>query len=133
MSFMLVTGVVLTSHGEESVHLIDFKDENPCYDPYQLCQSLNSCGSGFQICYITVGYGIFTFLLYRVFHLLLTIVFQALIMRDMEKLTGGVRVAIIYLGAGLGGNLASAIFLPYHVEVGMRLRTCISMTIAVLT
>ena len=39
-------------------------------------------------------------------------------MRDMEKLTGGVRVAIIYLGAGLGGNLASAIFLPYHVEVG---------------
>ena len=85
------------------------------------------------MCYCTAGYGIFTFLLCRVFHLLLTIVFQALIMRDMEKLTGGVRVAIIYLGAGLGGNLASAIFLPYHVEVGMRLRTCISMMIAVLT
>lgn len=38
-------------------------------------------------------------------------------MRDMEKLAGGVRIAIIYMGAGLGGNLASAIFLPYHVEV----------------
>ena len=85
------------------------------------------------MCYCTVGCGIFTFLLCRVFHLLLTIVFQALIMRDMEKLTGGVRVAIIYLGAGLGGNLASAIFLPYHVEVGMQLDTCISMTSAVLT
>lgn len=48
---------------------------------------------------------------------MLTVVFQALIMRDMEKLAGCVRVAIIYMGAGLGGNLASAIFLPYHVEV----------------
>jgi len=52
-----------------------------------------------------------------VFHIILTVVFQALIMRDMEKLAGAARVAIIYLGAGLGGNLASAIFLPYHVEV----------------
>ena len=54
-------------------------------------------------------------------------------MRDMEKLTGGVRVAIIYLGAGLGRSLVSAIFLTYHVEVGMQRHECMSMTIAVLT
>lgn len=36
----------------------------------------------------------------------------------MEKLAGALRIAIIYMGAGIGGNLASAIFLPYHVEVG---------------
>ncbi|CAC5394907.1 Inactive rhomboid protein 1,Inactive rhomboid protein 2 [Mytilus coruscus] len=38
------------------------------------------------------------------FHLLITIGFQMLIMRDVEKLTGC--------------NLASSTFLPYHVEVG---------------
>jgi len=48
---------------------------------------------------------------------MLTILFQFLIMRDMEKLAGAVRTSIIYFGAGIGGNLASAIFLPYHVEV----------------
>jgi len=63
-------------------------------------------------------YIVVCFILYcSVFHIILTVVFQALIMRDMEKLAGAARVAIIYLGAGLGGNLASAIFLPYHVEV----------------
>ncbi|XP_067939375.1 inactive rhomboid protein 1-like [Watersipora subatra] len=53
-----------------------------------------------------------------VIHIVLTCFFQALIMRDMEKLAGAARVAIIYMGSGIGGNLASAIFLPYHVEVG---------------
>lgn len=38
-------------------------------------------------------------------------------MRDIEKLTGCIRLAIIYLGSGVAGNLASSIFLPYHVEV----------------
>ncbi|XP_033735925.1 inactive rhomboid protein 1-like isoform X1 [Pecten maximus] len=53
-----------------------------------------------------------------VFHLVITIGFQFLIMRDIEKLTGCIRMAIIYVGSGIAGNLASSIFLPYHVEVG---------------
>jgi hypothetical protein len=35
-------------------------------------------------------------------------------MRDMEKLCGPARMAIIYLGSGMAGNLASAIFIPYR-------------------
>lgn len=41
-----------------------------------------------------------------------------LIMRDVEKLTGCIRMTIIYVGSGIAGNLASSTFLPYHVEVG---------------
>lgn len=52
------------------------------------------------------------------FHLVITLGFQILIMRDTEKLTGSIRMAIIYIGAGIAGNLASCIFVPYHVEVG---------------
>ena len=39
-------------------------------------------------------------------------------MRDLEKMAGTVRIAIIYLSAGCVGNLASAIFVPYRAEVG---------------
>lgn len=39
-------------------------------------------------------------------------------MRDVEKLAGCIRIAVIYFGSGIAGNLASAIFLPYQVEVG---------------
>ena len=38
-------------------------------------------------------------------------------MRDLEKMAGAVRIAIIYLGSGMIGNLASAIFVPYRAEV----------------
>ena len=65
--------------------------------------------------FITVEF--FTDFFCRLFHVILTVVFQALIMRDMEKLAGAIRITIIYFGSGIGGNLASAIFLPYHVEV----------------
>ncbi|ESO93377.1 hypothetical protein LOTGIDRAFT_119360 [Lottia gigantea] len=51
------------------------------------------------------------------FHLIITVIFQWFVMRDMEKLSGALRMAIIYLGSGIGGNLASCIFLPYQVEV----------------
>ena len=47
MEFMWGTGVVLTLHGEDSFHLINFKSKNPCYDPYQLCH-LTTVGQGFQ-------------------------------------------------------------------------------------
>ena len=39
-------------------------------------------------------------------------------MRDLEKMAGTARIAIIYLCAGCVGNLASAIFVPYRAEVG---------------
>ncbi|CAH1794931.1 unnamed protein product [Owenia fusiformis] len=52
------------------------------------------------------------------FHLVLSILFQIFIMRDMEKMAGCIRIAIIYTLSGIAGNLASAIFLPYQVEAG---------------
>ena len=39
-------------------------------------------------------------------------------MRDLEKLVGAMRISLIYLGSGMVGNLASAIFVPYRAEVG---------------
>lgn len=38
-------------------------------------------------------------------------------MRDLEKLTGSLRIALIYFIGALAGNLASAIFVPYRAEV----------------
>ncbi|RWS15919.1 inactive rhomboid protein 1-like protein [Dinothrombium tinctorium] len=52
------------------------------------------------------------------FHLFITFLVQFYIMPDIEKLTGSTRIAIIYLVSGIGGNLASAIFVPYRAEVG---------------
>lgn len=42
------------------------------------------------------------------------------VLRDLEKLAGWHRIAIIYLLSGITGNLASAIFLPYRAEVRLR-------------
>ena len=53
-----------------------------------------------------------------ILQLLITIVFQFFVMRDLEKLAGTLRIGIIYVASGVAGSLSSAIFLPYHVEVG---------------
>ncbi|XP_023240059.1 inactive rhomboid protein 1-like [Centruroides sculpturatus] len=53
-----------------------------------------------------------------IIHLLVTVIVQYLIMRDVEKLIGPLRMAIIYIMSGVAGNLASAIFVPYRAEVG---------------
>ena len=53
----------------------------------------------------------------RILQLLLSVVFQLLFMRDMEKLLGWLRICIIYVVCGIAGSLGSAIFIPYHVEV----------------
>ncbi|KFM66560.1 Inactive rhomboid protein 1, partial [Stegodyphus mimosarum] len=53
-----------------------------------------------------------------ILHLLITVIIQYLIMTDLEKLVGALRISIIYLMSGVGGNLASAIFVPYRAEVG---------------
>lgn len=50
-------------------------------------------------------------------HLSITILVQYFLMRDLEKLTGALRIGIIYVVSGVAGNLASAIFVPYRAEV----------------
>ncbi|XP_060076811.1 inactive rhomboid protein 1-like isoform X2 [Ylistrum balloti] len=52
------------------------------------------------------------------FHLLISILFQMLVMRYAENLIGWKFIAIIYCGSGAVGSLASAVLLPYQVEVG---------------
>ncbi|CAF0876985.1 unnamed protein product [Adineta ricciae] len=51
-------------------------------------------------------------------HLLITIIFQYLIMRPLEKLAGCIRVMIIYVVSGFVGSLASALFLRDSIQVG---------------
>lgn len=48
---------------------------------------------------------------------MITLVIQYFLMRDLEKLTGSIRIALIYFIGALAGNLASAIFVPYRAEV----------------
>lgn len=51
-------------------------------------------------------------------HLSFTIILQYYIMRDIERLLGSTRMAIIYILPGVAGYLASAAFVPYHTQVG---------------
>ena len=60
----------------------------------------------------------------RLLQLVITVLFQFFVMRDLEKLAGSLRIGIIYIASGIGGSLSSAIFLPYHVEV------CVSIHVA---
>ncbi|XP_045704905.1 inactive rhomboid protein 1 isoform X4 [Phyllostomus hastatus] len=54
---------------------------------------------------------------HSILHCLVSVCFQMTVLRDLEKLAGWHRIAIIYLLSGVTGNLASAIFLPYRAEV----------------
>ncbi|XP_023675751.1 inactive rhomboid protein 2 [Paramormyrops kingsleyae] len=51
-------------------------------------------------------------------HCLVSVVFQMTVLRDLEKLAGWARIAIIYIFSGITGNLGSALFVPYRAEVG---------------
>lgn len=53
-----------------------------------------------------------------ILQLIITVAVQYFLMRDLEKLTGSVRIGIIYIGSGMAGNLGSAIFVPYRADVG---------------
>ncbi|CAL4115669.1 unnamed protein product [Meganyctiphanes norvegica] len=53
-----------------------------------------------------------------VFQLVITVGLQLYFMRDLEKMAGPLRIGIIYIVSGIGGNLASSIFVPYRAEVG---------------
>ena len=48
----------------------------------------------------------------------LYIFIQMVVLRDLEKLAGWWRIALIYILSGVIGNLASAIFVPYKPDVG---------------
>ncbi|GMR56473.1 hypothetical protein PMAYCL1PPCAC_26668 [Pristionchus mayeri] len=65
-------------------------------------------------------YRLFTslFLHAGLLHLAITIFFQMVFMRDLENYIGWKRMAFIYFISGIGGNLASAIFVPFNPEVG---------------
>ncbi|GMT09248.1 hypothetical protein PFISCL1PPCAC_545 [Pristionchus fissidentatus] len=65
-------------------------------------------------------YRLFTslFLHAGVLHLGVTIFFQMVFMRDLESYIGWKRMAFIYFISGVGGNLASSIFVPFNPEVG---------------
>jgi len=67
----------------------------------------------------------------RLLQLIITVVFQYFIMRDLEKLAGWLRIGIIYIASGIAGSLSSAIFLPYHVEV--RVYLCLFLICQQLT
>ena len=68
--------------------------------------------------HVFLGYHFVFSLCCRIVHLLITVAFQFWLMRDLEKMAGASRIAIIYLGSGMVGNLASAIFVPNRAEVG---------------
>jgi len=51
-------------------------------------------------------------------HLSFIVILQYYIMRDIERLLGSTRMAIIYILPGIAGYLASATFVPYHSQVG---------------
>lgn len=53
-----------------------------------------------------------------ILHCALTVVIHWYYMRDLEKLIGTTRMTFLYMGSGIGGNLASALLMPYKPEVG---------------
>lgn len=55
-----------------------------------------------------------------IIHLVITVAFQHIFLTDLERLLGPIRTAILYVGSGVGGNLISAIFLPYKPEVSTK-------------
>ncbi|XP_058809114.1 inactive rhomboid protein 1 isoform X2 [Phymastichus coffea] len=59
-----------------------------------------------------------TFLHAGILHIAITLLVQYFLMRDLEKLTGSIRIGLIYFIGALAGNLASAIFVPYRADVG---------------
>lgn len=55
------------------------------------------------------------FLTFRIIRCIITVLLQMKIMRDFEVMIGWLRLSIIYFISGIGGYLASAVFVPYMV------------------
>ena len=58
------------------------------------------------------------FLCAGILHLVVMLVFNATILRDIEGYAGCFRTGTIFILSGIGGNLWSSILLPYQAEVG---------------
>lgn len=67
-----------------------------------------------------------------IIHLVITVAFQHIFLTDLERLLGPIRTAILYVGSGVGGNLISAIFLPYKPEVSTIKNTLIMFNVATM-
>jgi membrane associated rhomboid family serine protease len=63
------------------------------------------------------------FYFFRIFQLLVSVLFQLTLMRDLEKFLGWLRICIVYCVCGIAGSLGSAIFIPYHIEVSTVIRS----------
>lgn len=53
-----------------------------------------------------------------VLHIIIVLIFNFTVLRDIEKMAGWLRTTLIYMLSGIGGNLWSAILIPYEPEVG---------------
>jgi len=53
-----------------------------------------------------------------IFHVILILIFNFTILRDIEKMSGWLRTSLIFILSGIGGNLWSCILIPYEPEVG---------------
>ena len=56
-----------------------------------------------------------------IIHLILTLIFNFFIMRQLEIYAGVIRIILVFMLSGTAGSMASAIFLPYRVEVKQEL------------
>ena len=77
----------------------------------------NKSSTGYSVYTMTIIIIIYQFLLYRIFHLLQTLVFNIIILRNLEKYLGWLSTCILYMGSGVGGNVISGVFVPYSAEV----------------
>lgn len=57
----------------------------------------------------------------------MTILFNLYILRDLEKYLGWLATASLYLGSGIGGNIISALFVPYSSEVWDEIKLIITI------
>jgi membrane associated rhomboid family serine protease len=59
--------------------------------------------------------------------MLMSFLFQMIVMARVEHVIGSLRIMIIYIGSGIIGTLASCVLLPYHVEVSQ----CLSSKVVI--
>ena len=49
--------------------------------------------------------------------MILSLIFDFIILRNLEKYLGWLSTSILYMGSGIGGNIISGVFVPYSPEV----------------
>ncbi|XP_078668006.1 inactive rhomboid protein 1-like [Branchiostoma floridae x Branchiostoma belcheri] len=57
-------------------------------------------------------------------HLILVVAVQCIVGVRIERMVGGVRLAIVYLICGAGGNMTGAVFSPYSPQMGGSAAAC---------